>query len=492
MARAQAIEVDVVVVGAGFAGLSAALALKDQGIDCAVLEASQRVGGRSKPGYLMGDSIDLGAQWVTPGQTEIYALAKSFGVETSPQFELGNWQLRKDKKTNAYSHNRSPLGFVAGRDLRTGLEKLERLADQLPNDQYWNIAIAKKWDALSVEAWKRTNFNTKAARQYFDMLVRSCMCAEPSEVSFLHFLGVVRSVGGTHDLLLGQEGFQRENVVGGLHQIAAKLGAQLKDNIHFDSPVHGIDQTGDQIAVYSGKKIYRAHRTIVAVPPVLAGRMVYNPSLPARRDSLTQRFPMGSVIKCFIGFDKPFWRNDGFSGHMIDLDSHLSFAFDATPPHADYGALVAFFVGDSARLWSERSIEERRNIVINRLSKTFGDEALHPMDYVDCDWAAEDWSRGGFSGYMPPGVATTLGEVMRQPCGRIHWASAETSDAWIGHVEGAIRSGKRTAQEVIDWLQSDENFKGKIDTADDAAIVEEVAQPLDATEIPAAEIAQRA
>ncbi len=478
MARAPAIEVDVLVIGAGFSGLVAASSLVRQGVECAILEASNRVGGRSKPGYLMGDPIDLGAQWITPGQSQVYELVQSYGLETTPQYATGNWRLRHNRSTKDHISGKSPLSFLASQDLRASLRKLDRLAQTLSINQFWTKPIAKKWDAFSVEAWKRTNLQTREARHYFDMLVRSSMCAEASEISFLHFLGVVQSVGGVQDLLLGQEGFQREVVLGGLHQIAAKMAGELKEHIHLSVPVHAIDQSKDGVTVYGGKKTYRARRVIVAMPPAMAGRLVYNPSLPARRDALTQRFPMGSVIKCFIGYDRPFWRTDGYSGHMIDLDSYVSFAFDATPPQAEYGVLVAFFVGDAARQWSEKKMEDRRQIVVNRLSKVFGEEAEHPMDYVDCDWAAEDWSRGGFSGYMPPGVATTLGDVMRQPCGNIHWACAEISESWIGHVEGAIRSGQRAAQEVLDWIKADDGIDiGTIEVHPNARSSEAIPEP---------------
>jgi monoamine oxidase len=89
-------------------------------------------------------------------------------------------------------------------------------------------------------------------------------------------------------------------------------------------------------------------------------------------------------------------------------------------------------------------------VVIREFTRLFGDEAGKPIHYIDRSWADEPWSRGCFAGLMPPGSVVGYIDAIRQPCGKVHWAGTETATVWNGYMEGAILSGERAAQEVLD------------------------------------------
>ena len=131
-------------------------------------------------------------------------------------------------------------------------------------------------------------------------------------------------------------------------------------------------------------------------------------------------------------------------------DSGPSVAFtDVSPDESGPGLLVTFIEAHNAMKWTGRPVEERKKLIVERVSSLLGPEGAHPIDYIDHDWPADQWSRGCYEPYTGPGVLTTVGKCIREPHGRIHWAGTETSSKWMGYVDGAIRSGQRAGQEVL-------------------------------------------
>ncbi|MFZ0141106.1 MAG: FAD-dependent oxidoreductase, partial [Aeromicrobium sp.] len=187
----------------------------------------------------------------------------------------------------------------------------------------------------------------------------------------------------------------------------------------------------------------------VAVPPTLAGRLRFDPVMPSTRDALTQRMPQGSVIKCQAVYDRPFWRDSGLSGEAVGDTSPVKVVFDGTPPgEGSPGVLVAFIEAADAIRLSAVTPEERQGEVLDVLAHYVGDDARHPMAFVERDWSAEPWTRGCYGAHLPPGAWTQVGAALREPVGPIHWAGTETAERWCGYIDGAITSGERAAMEV--------------------------------------------
>ena len=162
--------------------------------------------------------------------------------------------------------------------------------------------------------------------------------------------------------------------------------------------------------------------------------------------------PAGSVIKFQIGYSTPFWREDGLSGFVFSLDDAFGVVFDNSPDDASCGVLLGFLEGAHARTAGLMSSEERRALVITALVKYFGPKAAQPFDVVEQDWSAEEFTRGCYGGRLGAGAWTQYGRALAAPVGRIHWAGAETSTTWNGYMDGAIRSGRRAAHEILKEL----------------------------------------
>jgi monoamine oxidase len=122
--------------------------------------------------------------------------------------------------------------------------------------------------------------------------------------------------------------------------------------------------------------------------------------------------------------------------------------FDNSLPEDSRGILMGFFEGDDAREMSLKSQQERREAFLECMRRYFGEEAASPLDYFDRDWSAEEWTGGCYGAHFPPGVWSAYGDALREPCGRIHWAGADTGIKWNGYMDAAVESGERSADEV--------------------------------------------
>jgi monoamine oxidase len=440
-------ETDVVVVGAGLAGLIAARRLSAAGASVVVVEARDRVGGRSLSRELAGDVIDLGGQWAGAGDRRLLALAAELGVRSFPQHHQGRKVLEVDGKVSTYRAVPSlPLLGL----LETGavVARLERLRRRVPLDRPHETPGAAALDAITVEDWKREHVRTAGARAALDVAVRAIFAAEPRELSFLHFLFYLNSGGGILRLATIPRGAQQARFVGGAQSFSIRIAAALGDRVLLGRPVRAIEQDGEGVTVRAdGGEPIRARWGVVAVPPALAAKIDFRPGLPSRRATLASRMPMGSVTKCIVAYERAFWRERGLSGEVASTGGPVRLIFDDTSHDGAHPALVAFLVGDSAREMRGRP-EERRRAVLDAVTRYLGPEGRAPIDYVDQDWAEEPWSAGCYVGLMPPGLLSTCGGALREPCGRIHWAGTETAIEGNGYFEGAIESGERVAVEL--------------------------------------------
>jgi monoamine oxidase len=295
----------------------------------------------------------------------------------------------------------------------------------------------------------RRNVYTPGGRELTQLGVEAVWAAEPADLSLLHVLFYIASAGNYELLLDTDGGAQQERFVGGSQLVAERAAEPLGEALLLDSPVRRIvEGRGTTTVIADGATVW-AKRVVVAIPPPLAGRIVYEPALPGHRDQLTQRMPQGAVIKCMAIYDEPFWRADGLSGQATSDVGPAKVIFDNSPPDGSPGVLLGFLEGDRARQFTRVSADERRDAVVGTFARIFGKRAASPERYVDKSWADEEWTRGCYGCYLPTGGWTTYGDAIREPIGCIHWAGTETASRWMGYIDGAIRSGERAAAEVL-------------------------------------------
>jgi monoamine oxidase len=443
--------VDVLIVGAGLAGLSAARELESSGATVQILEARDRVGGRILNAELStGDPIEKGGQWVGPTQTEILALAEAVGVDTFPTYNSGNNLSLLNGSIDPYPANGLPPVPVAdlGETL-TAISEIEDWAASIGTEAPWEGELARDLDRQTVEEWMRARLTTDGAHHLFDLIVKSVFGVEPRDLSLLFFTFYVGAGGGVISLTSVTDGAQEERFVQGSQEIAIRVASELQSSIAFNSPVYRIQDCEGGVAVWTDTERFTAGRVIVTLPPALAGRVLYEPALPAQRDQLTQRMPMGSIIKVNVEYESPFWRSDNLTGQFVADEGAVRFGFDNSPASGNAGVLNAFFAGDEARTWGLRTEAERSDAVLAQLARFFGSKALDPVQYLESDWPAEQWTRGAYEGFTAPGVLVNYGASLRAPLGRVHWAGSETAEQWTGYMDGAVRSGLRAAAEVL-------------------------------------------
>ncbi|MCW5890496.1 MAG: flavin monoamine oxidase family protein [bacterium] len=443
---------DVVVVGAGFAGLTAARRLRDAGKRVVLLEARDRVGGRSLNHVCAdGSTVDIGAQWVGPGQERLYALAREMGVAWYPTSTAGAFVLEVDGTTYRDIFTLPPEVLT---DFLGAQQRLDEMALEVDVERPWASARAAEWDGQTVETWLTSEYGagTAAARGALRVAFRAVFAAEPACLSLLFALFYIRAAGG-FDPLTGMEGGAQQDIfLGGSQEIAVRLAAKLGDVVRLGQPVRRIAQDANGVRVVADGCVVEAAHVVVALPPTLAGRLVYEPPMPAARDQLTQRMPHGSVIKLQLVYPKPFWRDDGLSGNSASDAGPVDATMDGSRPNAERGILVAFLEGDHARALGAIDPVARRAAVLQHLERLFGPQAAHPIELVERDWSAEEYTRGCYGAHLPPGVWTRYGPVLREPVGRIHWAGTDSATVWAGYMDGAIESGERAADAVLAGL----------------------------------------
>lgn len=468
----HSVEADVAIVGAGLAGLVAARRLLAAGMEPIVLEARDRVGGRLLNEEIGdGKVVEVGGQWIGPTQERIAALAAELGVETFPTHDEGRHLIEIGGKRASYSGpitDASPrlvrdlsraISLPALIDFEQARARLDRMARSVPLEQPWMAPKSLEWDGQTFATWVRRNTRTGAARTLFELATEAVWAAEPSDVSLLHVLFYTRSGSGFNTLLGTDGGAQQDRFHGGSQRLALLMAEQLGEaRVHLAAPVRRIEHGSGGVVLHadgveerSGLTV-RARRAIVAVPPTLAGRIAYDPPLPARRDQLTQRMPQGTVIKTMAIYERPFWREEELSGQAASDGGAARVVFDNSPPDGSPGVLLGFLEGRLARQWGAREAAERREAILAGHARLFGERAARPERFIERVWGEEEWTRGCYGCLMTTGGWTEYGRALREPIGPIHWAGAETATVWNGYMDGAVQSGERAAAEALGAL----------------------------------------
>jgi len=444
--------VDVLVVGAGMAGLVAARRLSAAGHLVGVLEARDRVGGRVLNWTVPdsgGEVVEAGGQWVGPGQERIHALLDELGLTTFPTYDQGRHTAEFDGRLRHYRGRVPWLGARATAEIALTWLRLDRAARRIDPAAPWLARHASALDGQTFADWLAERLSGRTASNFYQVVTEAVFAAGPGELSALWALHYIAAAGGLDRLVNTSGGAQQDRVTGGSQRICLELAAGLGGAVSLNAVVTRVEWSADRVEVSTADgRQYRARRLVLAVPPALANEIEFVPPLPSTRSALWSGLPMGSVIKMNFVYDRPFWRDAGLSGQAAGDSRTLNTVFDNSPPSGSPGVLVGFVEGRHAQRAARLSTAERRIVVLADLASYFGPAAAKPVAVHELDWCAQRFSGGCYGAFAVPGVLSRHGAQLRDPVGPIHVAGTETARRWTGYLDGAVESGEHAAQQI--------------------------------------------
>lgn len=441
------IETDVVVIGAGVAGLSAAYRLLQRGRRVTVVEARDRVGGRVKSDLSNGFLIEVGGQWVAPDQERLLNLIGELGLETFKRYRAGDdVYLDEAGALSRHATDLPPLSAGTLAEIERLTDELDRLSREVDPLEPWTHPRAAEFDAISFDAWLRRHSDDSRAIDYVAPFVSGGMLTKPAEAfSLLAALVMAASAGGFNDLA-DLDLVLDERVLGGMHRVPERLAEEIgEERIRLDADVRSVSYGPDGVLVAADGLTVRAAEAIVALGPHLVSRIDFEPALPGRKAQMLQQFSMGNVIKVQAFYGTPFWREQGLSGTSYGPYEIVHETYDNTAPDYPGGTLVGFVSDRRADAMYELDAAARREAILGSFAAYFGAQALEPAFYYESDWINEEYTRGAYGTSPAIGSITRYEDLVRSSVGPIHFACSDIAGLGYTHIDGAIRMGERAA-----------------------------------------------
>ena len=442
---------DVVIVGAGAAGLTAANELRKAGLSVVVLEARDRVGGRLWTDVIEGAMLEIGGQWVSPDQDALIDALAELGLETYSRYRDGDSvYIGPDGAAARFTGEVFPVSPETERVIGEITQRLDAMVAEIDPDRPWAHPRAAEWDAISWDAWLRAQTDDDEAVRNLAFATGSAMLTKPTHAFSLLQSLLMAASAGSYSNLVDADFILDKRVVGGLQQVPLLLAERLGEDVLLGCPVRelGWAEAGGVTAVTDDVTV-RARFAILALAPVLYPRISFVPPLPRLQQQMHQHISMGFVIKVHAVYDRPFWREQGLSGTAFSPYELCHEAYDNSNHGDSRGTLVGFVSDRNADDLFRLSAAERKERILESLSHYYGPEAKNPVVYYESDWGAEEWTRGAYAASFDLGGLSRYGADLRTPVGPIHFACSDLAGAGYQHVDGAIRMGRLAASAIV-------------------------------------------
>lgn len=414
---------DVIIIGAGFTGLTAALDLIEAGLNVIIVEARNRVGGRVESECLpSGIRIDTGGQFLCRDMTNLMETVHRHGARTVFSYVDGEQSYRP------------ALSPEQGETIWNGVE---RLRERMRSLDLTDPALAR----LTVGEWidRQTDMPSDVTGS-FRRLVKGLWCRAPEDVALAYLVSNDRRITNAYpelEMFLGDT----------MHALAEKLAESLGDRLRLSAPATSITMMQDKVEVDVEGRALTARHVIIAVPPVMARRIEISPPLPDTLTRALAAWEPGCAIKLQIGYRTPFWRDHGLNGSVMWSDPQGIYACDAS--YDDYFGIVVFLGGPLASEWHKRPQTELADFVTAELAAAIGDQAGDPISICIRDWVNDAWSDGAYSDVITDLEATDAEAILLEGLPRLRFACSELSPSFPGYIEGAIVAGKQAAHAVL-------------------------------------------
>ncbi|HEX9086767.1 MAG TPA: NAD(P)/FAD-dependent oxidoreductase [Arthrobacter sp.] len=446
---------DVVIVGAGPSGLTAARELKKAGLSVAVLEARDRVGGRTWTDTIDGAMLEIGGQWVSPDQTTLLGLIEELGLQTYSRYRDGkSVYIGADGKRTLYTGETFPVSETTAAEMDKLTVMLDSLAAEVGAEEPWAHPKARELDTISFHHWLRQNSADEEACNNIGLFIAGGMLTKPAHAFSALQAVLMAASAGSFTNLTDEDFILDKRVVGGMQQVSLLQAAALGEDVVLDSPVRTINWTEDasggyRVTAVSERATVNARFVIMAVPPNLYSRVSFNPPLPRRQHQMHQHQSLGLVIKVHAVYSSPFWREDGLSGTAFGAGAIVQEVYDNTNHEDPRGTLVGFVSDEKADAMFELSAEDRRRTILESIAAFLGEKALDPEVYYESDWGSEEWTRGAYATSYDLGGLHRYGKDQLKPVGPIYWSCSDLAAEGYQHVDGAVRMGQITAARIV-------------------------------------------